>query len=721
MPLPSEPGRLQAWPGTWNPLGVTCDDAGANVALWSEHAEAVELCVFGENGAETRYELQERTFHTFHGYVEGLRPGQLYGFRVHGPWDPGRGRRFNAAKLLADPYARAFSGTYRLHPSLFGHLGGDDMARNDEDSAPHVPKSVVVDDRFDWGDDRPPRTQWGDTVIYEAHVKGMTARHPEVPPHLRGTYLGMSHPAVIDHLLSLGVTAVELLPVHHFVHETHLLERGRTNYWGYNSLGFLAPHAEYSSTGTRGQQVSEFKRMVKELHAAGLEVILDVVYNHTAEGNQLGPTLCWRGIDNANYYRLSSGRFYTDYTGTGNTLDASRPHVLQLIMDSLRYWVTEMHVDGFRFDLASALARSFHDVDMLGNFLTTIQQDPVLRSVKLIAEPWDIGAGGYQVGEFPPLWTEWNDKYRDSVREFWRGSSGIGELGWRLTGSADLYASEGRRPYASINYVTAHDGFTMRDVVSYAGKHNEDNGEDNRDGTDSNRSTNHGVEGETTDPAVNDVRQRHIRALYATLMFSTGVPMITMGDELGRTQRGNNNAYCQDNVISWVDWDLQPWQQDLLACARFLGSVRGSHRALRQRFFFEGKSRNGTGEKDLAWFASDGTEVPAAVWNSAETRTVGMYLSGSLRARGDRGEPITASSLLLVLHSGAGAIDFTMPAMPYGPAFEPLVDTGTPDGQPSPAALIAPSGSVITVPGRTVLLFRTVALPRIERRRKPRR
>ncbi len=720
MTEPSDTPRLPAWPGTWNPLGVTCDADGANVSLWSENAEAVELCVFDDDGAETRYELQERTFHTFHGYVEGLHPGQQYGFRVHGRWEPGRGQRFNPAKLLADPYARAFSGQYRLDPAVFGHVGTDDMARNDADSAPFVPKSVIVDDRFDWGDDRPPRTQWGDTVIYEAHVKGMTARHPSVPPHLRGSYLGMSNPAVIDHLLSLGVTAVELLPVHQFVDETHLMERGLTNYWGYNSLGYFAPHAAYSSTGSRGQQVTEFKRMVKDFHAAGLEVILDVVYNHTAEGNHLGPTLCWRGIDNANYYRLSSGRYYTDYTGTGNTLDASKPHVLQLIMDSLRYWVTEMHVDGFRFDLASALARSFHDVDMLGNFLTTIQQDPVLRSVKLIAEPWDIGAGGYQVGEFPPLWTEWNDKYRDSVRDFWRGASGIGELGWRLTGSADLYASEGRRPYASINFVTAHDGFTMRDLVSYEHKHNEANTENNRDGTDNNRSTNHGVEGETTDPEINQARHRHIRSLYATLLFSTGVPMITMGDELGRTQHGNNNAYCQDNEISWIDWSLADWQRDLLACAQFLGSVRTGQKALRQRFFFEGKAQMGGATKDLAWFASDGTEVPAAVWNAAETRTVGMYVSGRLRTRGDRGEAVTAHSLFMILHAAPHAIDFTMPRAPYGPAFEPLVDTSRSDGQPSPSALITPSGSVITVPGRSVQLFQVVTLPKVERRRMPR-
>ena len=725
MPKPSASKRddqgRQAWPGRWYPLGVTCDDSGANVSIWSENAEGVELCILGENGEETRYELAECTFHTFHGYIPGLRPGQRYGFRVHGPWDPGRGQRFNPHKLLADPYARAFNGKLTMNPAIFGHVGSDDMAMNTDDSSPYVPHSVVVDDIFDWGADAPPRTPWGDTVIYEAHVKGMTRLHPDVPPHVRGTYLGMSHPAVIDHLLKLGVTAVELLPVHEFTDEGHLRELGLTNYWGYNSLGYFAPHHAYSSSGTRGQQVREFKQMVKELHAAGLEVILDVVYNHTAEGNQLGPTLSLRGIDNANYYRLSGGgRFYTDYTGTGNTLDASKPHVLQMIMDSLRYWVTEMHVDGFRFDLASALARSFHDVDMLGIFLSTIQQDPVLRTVKLIAEPWDIGAGGYQVGEFPPLWTEWNDKYRDCLRDYWRGASGIGELGWRLTGSADLYASEGRRPYASINFITAHDGFTMRDLVSYDHKHNEANGENNRDGTDNNRSTNHGVEGETTDRAINTARHEHIRALYASLMVSTGVPMITMGDELGRTQLGNNNAYCQDNEISWVDWDLEDWQRDLLECTRNLGAMRAEQRALRQRYFFDGRPVAETGEKDLAFFAADGTPVPDAVWNSASTRTVGMYLSGKLRSRDDRGEPISAKSLFVVLHAAGHPIPFTMPRAPYGPAFRPIIDTSQRDGLPPQTARIAPSGATITVPGRSVLVFETAELPRIERRTRRR-
>ena len=608
-------------------------------------------------------------------------------------------------------------------PAIFGSAEPDDTIMNADDSAPYVPLAVVADRSFDWGDDRKPDTPWFHTAIYETHVKGFTTTHPGIPEKLRGTYAGLAHPAAISHLTDLGVTAVELLPVHQAVPEIHLMDAGLSNYWGYNSLAYFAPHHEYSSAGECGAQVAEFKSMVKALHAAGLEVILDVVYNHTCEGNQLGPTLSWRGIDNASYYRLNPAnpRLYTDYTGCGNTLNLTQPHVIRMIMDSLRYWATEMHVDGFRFDLASALARSMHDVDMLGPFMTTIAQDPVLRNVKLIAEPWDVGPGGYQVGEFPPLWTEWNGKYRDCLRDFWRNGAGVGELGWRLSGSADLYTSEGRRPYASINFVTCHDGFTLRDLVSYNDKHNEANKEDNRDGTNDNRSWNSGIEGPTDEPSIQALRQRRTRSLLTSLMLSTGVPMISGGDEIGRTQQGNNNAYCQDNEISWMDWDLADWQVDLLTCAQFLGSVRAGQRALRQRFFFEGKAHSDTGEKDLAWFASDGTEVPAAVWASAESRTVGMYLSGLLRARGDRGERITASSLFMILHAAPHTIDFTMPSAPYGPAFEPLVNTSRSDGQPAPGALIAPSGSVTTVPGRSVLLFRTVTLPRIERRRRPRR
>ena len=623
-----------AWPGNWSPLGVTYDGLGVNVAIWSEGAEAVDFCVFDDDGQETRYELAEATFHVFHGYVAGITPGTQYGFRVHGPWEPERGLRYNANKLLIDPYARAISGNIELAPALFGHEVGDDLVMNELDSVDIMPRSIVATNGFDWTGDRSPRTPWGDTVIYEAHVKGMTAQHPDVPEQLRGTYAGMAHPSVIEHLLSLGVTAVELLPIHHFVSEAHLLRNELTNYWGYNSIGFFAPHAGYSASGTRGQQVDEFKGMVKSLHAAGLEVILDVVYNHTAEDNENGPFLSFRGIDNRDYYRLTDeGRRYTDYTGCGNTLDASRPHVLQLITDSLRYWVEEMHVDGFRFDLASALARSLNDVDMLGNFITTIHQDPVLREVKLIAEPWDVGAGGYQVGEFPPLWTEWNDKYRDNIRDFWRGATGVGELGRRLTGSADLYASEGRRPFASINFVTAHDGFTLRDLVTYDHKHNEANREDNRDGNNDNRSDNYGVEGETTDRQINSIRHRQIKNMLATLLLSTGVPMITMGDEMGRTQQGNNNAYCQDNPISWLDWDLAEWEQDLLDFARSAVSLRSENRAFKRRFFFRGHAVTDAGQKDIAWIGPLGDELTDEEWNSVETRTIGMFVSGTMHSR----------------------------------------------------------------------------------------
>jgi isoamylase len=604
---------------------------GAHVAIWAQGATGVELCVFDDNGHEERVPLTERVFNVFHRHVPDLPAGTRYGFRVSGSWEPGVGHRWNANKLLLDPYAKAIDGAFCLDRAVFGHVGSDDLHINTLDSSPFVPRSVVVDDHFDWGDDRSPGTAWGDTVIYETHVKGITRLHPSIPEHERGTYAGLTHPAVLEHLTTLGVTAIELLPVHHFLDETHLLDLGLTNYWGYNSIGYFAPHAAYSSTGSRGGQVSEFKRMVRAMHAAGLEVILDVVYNHTAEGNQLGPTLCFRGIDNDDYYHLTGGgRYYADYTGCGNTLDVSKPHVLQLVMDSLRYWVEEMHVDGFRFDLASALARSFHDVNMLGNFMTTIQQDPVLRRVKLIAEPWDVGPGGYQVGEFPPLWTEWNDKYRDNIRDFWRGRTGIGELGWRLSGSADLYASEGRRPFASINFVTAHDGLTLRDLVSFENKHNEANLEDNRDGTDNNRSSNNGVEGETHDEVILDTRRQQLRNFMATLLLSTGVPMINGGDEFGRSQLGNNNAYCQDNEISWYDWNWEPWQSELKVFASQVLHLRRLHSAFRQRYFFAGQPLQEGGPKDLAWLDASGTEIAEPDWHAPDSRTLGMYLAGEM-------------------------------------------------------------------------------------------
>ncbi len=694
----------------WDPLGVTPDGSGgANVALWAEGAAAVELCVFDDDGREERVPLEERTFNVFHRHVPWLTPGTRYGFRVHGDWNPAVGHRWNPAKLLLDPYAYAIEGRFTNASPVYGHLGSDDLVRNDADSAPFVPRSVVVDDHFDWGDDRPPATAWGDTVIYETHVRSITRTHPSVPEHERGTYAGLTHPAVLEHLTTLGVTAVELLPVHHFIDETHLLDVGLTNYWGYNSIGYFAPHAGYSSTGSRGGQVSEFKRMVKALHAAGLEVILDVVYNHTAEGNHLGPTLAYRGIDNDDYYHLrDGGRYYADYTGCGNTLDVSKPHVLRLVMDSLRFWVEHMHVDGFRFDLAAALARSFHDVNMLGNFMTTIQQDPVLRRVKLIAEPWDVGPGGYQVGEFPPLWTEWNDKYRDNVRDFWRGTAGIGELGWRLSGSADLYASEGRRPFASINFVTAHDGFTLRDLVTYADKHNAANLEGNRDGTDNNRSANYGIEGETDDPALNAVRQRQMRNFWATLALSTGVPMINGGDESGRTQQGNNNAYCQDNDLSYYDWHWQPWQSDLKVFASEVLALRKRHSAFRQRYFFDGTPLNDGGPKDLAWIGADGHEIDSAAWHDPTARTIGMYLAGEAHeAIVEDADVVRDASFLVVLHAGTEPVDFTLPARPYGSTYRLVVDTSS--GQAVETSTELPSGHRLSVPPRCLIALRVLS------------
>ena len=674
------------WPGSPTPLGATWDGEGTNFALWSQAAEAVDVCLFDEHESESRVHLEESTGHVWHGYLPGVGPGQSYGFRVHGPYDPARGLRFNASKLLLDPYARAIDGDVTLHGAIFGHAG-DPYARTRDrrDSAPYVPRSVVVHDAFPWGAESRPVTPWADTVIYELHVKGFTARHPDIPPALRGTYAGLGHPAAVGHLSSLGVTAVELLPVHQFTTEPTITRRGLVNYWGYNTLGFFAPHAGYASTGSRGQQVREFKAMVRNLHAAGIEVILDVVYNHTAEGNESGPTLCFRGVDNRAYYRLQPGdpSHYRDYTGCGNTLDMRHPHVLQLMMDSLRYWVTEMHVDGFRFDLASALARSMHDVDKFSAFFDVIHQDPVVSRVKLIAEPWDIGAGGYQVGEFPSLWTEWNGRYRDTVRDFWRGARpGVRDLASRLSGSSDLYQDDGRRPYASINFITAHDGFTMRDLVSYDGKHNEANAEDGRDGTDDNRSWNCGVEGETDDPAVLELRLRQVRNLLSTLLLSTGVPMLLSGDEMLRTQGGNNNAYCQDNDVSYVDWARTPDVTQMLDFTRRLIELRRTHPVLRQHAFFRGlpaSQREGVGTvKDLAWFRPDGVEMTAADW-PRHTRTVGMYLDGEgIRSRGSRGERLVDDTFLMLLHAGGSTLPFTLPGEPWAASHTVVLDTAAP-------------------------------------------
>ncbi|MEU6930435.1 glycogen debranching protein GlgX [Streptomyces sp. NPDC046374] len=715
---PKGPERV-VWPGAPTPLGARCrvgpdGVAGTNFALWSGGAEAVELCLFDADGTETRLELTELTHEIWHGFVPGVGPGQRYGYRVHGRWDPWTGARWNPAKLLLDPYARAVDGDFALPPEAYGHVRDwpqqhvADTVRDERDSAPHVPKGVVVQDDDDWSDDRRPKTPWPDSVIYELHVKGFTARHPDIPEHLRGTYAGLAHPAAIEHLVRLGVTAVELLPVHQFAHEDHLLRRGLTNYWGYNSIGYFAPHAGYSASGTAGQQVGEFKRMVRALHAAGIEVILDVVYNHTAEAGELGPTLSLKGIDNRGYYRLpSDARRYTDYTGCGNTLHVVQPQVLRLITDSLRYWVTEMGVDGFRFDLAAALARSMHDVDMLSPFLAVIAQDPVLRRVKLIAEPWDVGNGGYQVGSFPPLWTEWNDRYRDAVRDFWRGAlPDVRDLGYRLSGSSDLYAWGGRRPYASVNFVTAHDGFTLRDLVTYERKHNEANGEGNRDGTHDNRSWNCGTEGETDDPEVNTLRRRQLRNLMTTLLLSTGVPMLVAGDEMGRTQGGNNNAYCQDNEIGWLDWSLpdDPGRAQLLALTRRLLDLRHRHPVLRRRAFFSGR-RAADGLRDLAWFTADGTEMTEADWY-APAATLALYLSGrDIPGRDARGEQVTDDSFLAVLHAGHRPVEFRLPGPPWAETYERIVDTAREDQSRAPGT-VHRGGGTISVAGRSVVLLR---------------
>nr|WP_107418397.1 glycogen debranching protein GlgX [Streptomyces mutomycini] len=689
--------------------------AGTNFALWAGGAEAVEVCLFDERGTETRLPLTELTHEIWHGFVPGVGAGQRYGYRVHGRWDPWTGARWNAAKLLLDPYARAVDGSFVLPPEVYGHVRDwpeqhvADTVRDDRDSAPYVPKAVVVHDDDDWAEDRRPKTPWADSVIYELHVRGFTKLHPDIPPELRGTYAGLAHPAAIGHLRRLGVTAVELLPVHQFAHEDHLLRRGLHNYWGYNSIGYFAPHADYAASGTTGQQVGEFKQMVRALHDAGIEVILDVVYNHTAEAGELGPMLSLRGIDNRGYYRLQQdARRYADYTGCGNTLHVVQPQVLRLITDSLRYWVTEMGVDGFRFDLAAALARSMHDVDMLSPFLAVIAQDPVLRRVKLIAEPWDVGNGGYQVGAFPPLWTEWNDRYRDAVRDFWRGAlPDVRDIGYRLTGSSDLYAWGGRRPYASVNFVTAHDGFTLRDLVSYEQKHNETNGEGNRDGTDDNRAWNGGAEGETDDPDVNTLRRRQLRNLLTTLLLSTGVPMLVAGDEMGRTQGGNNNAYCQDNEVSWLDWSLleEPrWRELTELTARVL-ALRHRHPVLRRRAFFAGTPQAPDGLRDLAWFTSQGTEMTEGDWY-APAATLGLYLSGrDIPGRDARGGQITDDSFLAVLHADHRPCDFLLPGPPWAQSYELVLDTSREDQSAAPGSLHR-GGTALTVEGRSVLLLR---------------
>ncbi len=675
---------MRMWPGSPQPLGAIWDGEGVNFALFSENAEAVELCLFDapDAASETqRIALVERTGRVWHGYLPDVRPGQLYAYRVDGPYAPERGQRFNRRKLLLDPYARAIAGRIAWSNAQFGYRIGDprqDLAPSREDSAANLPKCIVIDAAFSWGDDRPPRTPWSQTVVYECHVKGMTIRHPGVPEPLRGTYLGLASDAVLDHLLALGVTAVELLPVHHFVIERHLVEAGLSNYWGYGSIGFFAPDPLYAS-GFLGQQVVEFKSMVKALHRVGIEVILDVVFNHTAEGNHLGPTLCFRGIDNASYYRLGrhDPRHYEDFTGCGNTLDVRHPRTLQLVLDSLRYWVNEMHVDGFRFDLAAALGRDRTNFDGHSKFFATIQQDPVLSRVKLVAEPWDLGSGGYQLGGFPAGWAEWNDRYRDTVRRFWRGDEGqVPELASRLSGSSDVFEASDRNPYSSINLVTCHDGFTLRDLVSYERKHNDANPHDGTDGTDSNWSRNWGVEGETDSAHARRMRQRMIRNFLATLAFSQGVPMISHGDELGRTQRGNNNAYCQDNEISWVDWNLGEWEREILGFAQRVFEIRGSNPVFRRRRFFSRDPMKGHGAKEVYWLRPDGLEMSVAEWHDRRNRVLGMLIHGEASDEVDeRGRPNRGRTLLLLLNGGGRSRLFTLPEMPRAGRWSQLVDT----------------------------------------------
>ncbi len=689
---------IERWPGRPAPLGASYDGFGTNFSLFSEVAEGVELCLFDEEGIEERLELDEVDAFCWHAYLPTIGPGQRYGYRVHGPWEPHLGRRCNPSKLLLDPYARAVEGTVTWSPACFDYRFDAPLEASSEDSAPFVPRSVVHAPFFEWGNDRPPDIPLHETIVYECHVKGFTMRHPEVPESLRGTYAGLAHPAAIDYLRDLGVTAVELLPVHQFVHDQWLIDRGLRNYWGYNTIGYFSPHNEYAAGGQLGEQVGEFKAMVRALHEAGIEVLLDVVYNHTAEGNHLGPSLSFRGIDNEAYYRLvpEDPAWYFDTTGTGNSLNMAHPRSLGLVMDSLRYWVTECHVDGFRFDLAATLARQFFEVDRLSAFFDLVEQDPVVSRVKLIAEPWDLGDGGYQVGSFPPTWSEWNGKFRDTMRDFWRGGdASLAEFAERLTGSSDLYQSDGRHPIASVNFVTAHDGFTLRDLVSYDAKHNEANGEDNLDGTDDNRSWNCGVEGETDDPAVLTRRAAQQRNLLATLLLSQGVPMLLSGDELGRTQRGNNNGYCQDNELSWLDWEHV--DTELLDFTRRLISLRRTHPVLRRRRWFMGKPIHGT--PDIAWAGQDGTEMSDEDWDSARIRSVAVYLHGhGITAPDERGRRVTDDSFALVFNGHDEELDWVLPSS-WGETWE--VESCT-HSEP-----LVVNGSKFTLPALTVVVLRT--------------
>jgi isoamylase len=725
---------MQIWPGTPYPLGATWDGAGTNFALYSEVAERVELCLFdadeaGGHSVETRINVTEVDGLVWHCYLTGVGPGQRYGYRVHGPYQPERGHRCNPAKLLLDPYGKAVDGEVTWHQAVFSYQHGNPSVLNSDDSAPYMPRNVVINPYFDWGDDRPPRTPYHETLIYETHVRGLTMRHPEVPADQRGSYAGLAHPAVIEHLTRLGVTAVELLPVHQCVPEPAPVRRGLTNYWGYNTIAFLAPDNRYSSSGTSYGLVAEFKAMVRALHAAGIEVILDVVYNHTAEAGALGPTLSFRGIDNAAYYQLAPGnpQHYLDYTGCGNSLNVRNPHALQLIMDSLRYWILDMHVDGFRFDLAAALARELHHVDRLSAFFDLVQQDPVVSQVKLIAEPWDVGQGGYQVGQFPPLWTEWNGKYRDTVRDFWRGRAAtLPEFASRLTGSSDLYEVSARRPVASVNFVTCHDGFTLRDLVSYGRKHNEANGDHNRDGSDDNRSWNCGTEGPSDDPAINELRARQVRNFLVTLFFSQGVPMLLAGDEMSRTQQGNNNAYCQDNEVSWIDWEAARKQQELIDFTCMLSELRRAHPVFRRRRFFSGRVAPGRGDhadlRDIVWLTPAGREMTDSDWHTGYARSLTVFLNGdAITEPGPRGEVLRDQSFLLLFNANREAVTFTVPDGRFGPGWDVLISTATAAGTvaamkgageaggewPGTGTITVPAGRSIELAGRSMMVLRS--------------
>lgn len=705
------------YPGSPFPLGATWDGEGVNFAIYSESAQGIDLCLFNSLEDETesvKIRINEVSHHVWHVYVPGLKPGQLYGYRVYGPYEPQNGHRFNPNKLLIDPYAKAIAGTIQWHDSLFAYEIGhedEDLSFSDVDSAPYIPKSVVIDHHFDWEGVQKPKIPYYKTIIYEAHVKGLTMTHPDLPEELRGTYAGIAHPVTINYLQELGITTLELMPVHHFIADRHLKERELTNYWGYNTIGFFAPDVRYSATGGMGEQVKEFKNMVKELHKAGIEVILDVVYNHTGEGNHMGPTMSFRGIDNALYYRLTEDkRYYMDYTGTGNTLNAQFPNVLRLIMDSLRYWIIDMQVDGFRFDLASALARELHEVDRLGSFFDIIHQDPVISQVKLIAEPWDIGEGGYQVGKFPPGWAEWNGKYRDCIRDYWRGAeSMLAEFAERFTGSSDLYKNDSRRPTASINFVTAHDGFTLHDLVSYNEKHNEANGENNNDGESNNHSWNCGVEGPTDDPVVLELRQRQKRNFLATLFLSQGVPMLLAGDELGRTQQGNNNAYCQDNEISWINWACA--DKDLLQFTKKIIQLRKDHPVFRRRRWFQGLPIKGIGLEDIAWFLPDGSEMTDEHWNVDFAKSMAIFLNGQgIHSVGPKGEHVIDDSFYIIFNAFHEPLSFKLPARQYGINWIKELDTDDLDFEPE----IFKARESVKVEGRSIIMLRSKVKETVE-------